>query len=133
MTKYILILISLLASLTVMADEPAARLEVVNNNVDFGALKADAEVQHAEVTIRNTGDAPLKIMRVFGDCSCSAGKYEGGELAPGDSATIKVSFNPKGRQPGEFVKTVKIRSNAVNPIARIYMRGHIKRNLCRQD
>ncbi len=88
---------------------PEAKLTLLSDEIDMGSFEA-TEIREGCVTIRNDGDKPLTIVRVTTDCGCTVPTYPRGEIMPGDTATIKVRFDGKGREPGNFKKVVRINS-----------------------
>jgi hypothetical protein len=76
---------------------------------DFGSVKQKSE-QKTEFTVKNTGDAPLTIASLKGDCGCATATVSATEIAPGRSATISVVFSTHtffGRQK----KSIRVVSN----------------------
>lgn len=103
-----------------------ARITFETKTVDLGVFKADEE-QECVFVFRNDGDEPLALSQVFTDCGCTVPSYSRDPVLPGEQGTINIRFNGKGRRPGAFKKIVKVRSNAVNSLVRIYVIGRIKR------
>lgn len=77
---------------------------------DFGNINENGGKATTEFVFHNTGDAPLVIISVTTSCGCTKPDYPKRPVAPGDSAAIKVAYNPKGR-PGEFSKVIKVTTN----------------------
>ncbi len=77
---------------------------------DFGTISEDGGYVTHEFTFTNTGTAPLVILGTSASCGCTTPKAPKHPVAPGKSAKVAVTYSPKGR-PGEFTKTVTVRSN----------------------
>ncbi|MCM1152123.1 MAG: DUF1573 domain-containing protein [Muribaculum sp.] len=74
---------------------------------EFGVMKEIAGSKTGRVYIVNDGPDPTYIRDVRPSCGCTAADYQKGTIAPGDSAWVSFTYNPKGR-PGRFDKTVKV-------------------------
>lgn len=107
--KPLITLISLAASLTVAAQEPAVDFPELTH--DFGTIREDGGPVTHEFQFTNTGDAPLMIVNASASCGCTRPEFPKKPVKPGKTDKIKVTFLPKGR-PGEFTKTVTVRTNA---------------------
>ncbi|HRF69271.1 MAG TPA: DUF1573 domain-containing protein [Muribaculum sp.] len=107
--KILLSAISFVAACTIAANAaPAARwLETTH---DFGAFDEDMGNVDALFRVVNDGDAPLVILAARASCGCTVPAFTSDGIAPGDTATIKVTYNPAGR-PGKFNKKVKVETN----------------------
>lgn len=58
----------------------------------------------------NTGNDPLKVMKVNVQCGCTVADYTKEAVLPGKSGFVKATFN--AATPGAFNKTVTVESNA---------------------
>jgi len=96
-----------------------------STTVDFGVFKKN-EIQEGTFVFSNGGNEPLTLIQVFTGCGCTVTSYSRTPVMPGDSAEIKVRFDGSGRPPGRFMKIMKIRSNAVNNLVRVYVTGIVK-------
>lgn len=76
---------------------------------DFGTITDDKPVA-TTFTLTNTGKNPLIISQAKGSCGCTVPTYPKAPIAPGESGTIEVSFNPSGKA-GAQNKTVTIIAN----------------------
>lgn len=90
-----------------------ARINFDNMTYDFGVIHESAGPVSTEFRFTNSGDAPLVIVSASASCGCTRPTFPEKPVAPGKSGKIKVTYNPAGR-PGEFSKTVKVRTNAKN-------------------
>jgi len=78
---------------------------------DFGKVKEGATVTH-EYEFKNTGNAPLQILRVDASCGCTTPEWPKRPILPGKEASIKVTFTTQGNA-GPTYKEISIQSNAV--------------------
>ena len=76
---------------------------------DFGKIKEGTEATHI-FEITNKGDSILNILKVRSSCGCTAVLLTKKQIAPGEKAKLKVSYNTKGRL-GKFKKRVYLYSN----------------------
>ncbi len=77
---------------------------------DFGVIaEADGKVA-CRMRLVNTTDSAMVITEVRPSCGCTAADYPHRPIAPGDTASIYLVYNPYGR-PGEFSKDVVVRLN----------------------
>lgn len=59
--------------------------------------------------LTNKHNEPLVLERVKGSCGCTVADYDRNPIAPGESTTIKVTFNAK--QDGQFNKKIMVQTN----------------------
>lgn len=86
---------------------PKAGAQITEHN--FGDIK-QGDVVSYDFKITNNGGDVLKIIDVRASCGCTAAQPDKKELKPGESTTIKVTFNSKGRK-GAQIKTVRVITN----------------------
>ena len=91
----------------VAIDQPIITVEP--QALDFGVMNQN-ESRQGEIIIRNIGGTPLNIREVKSDCGCTVPDVEKRDLAPGESTTLKVTFNSK-KFEGRQTKFVRIYSN----------------------
>ena len=112
--KYIRILLLALMVLVGITAEarrvPGEKVGVTGDELayDFGTVKESAPAVVHEYGITNTGDSPLAIIWVKPKCGCTVPQYPRKPLKPGEKATIKVTFTPKG-QRGEADKDIRVK------------------------
>jgi hypothetical protein len=76
---------------------------------DFGMIEANAKVE-TEFIVKNVGEADLLISNATATCGCTVPDYPKQPLKPGESAPIKVTFDPAGKS-GIQSKTVTLTTN----------------------
>ncbi len=137
MKNFVAIIALILCSLTVWSQtseisgdksgagsEPAPHLQLDSAYIDLGKISRDSIVE-TSMRFRNTGKAPLQIIRIFSDCGCTAPEYSDDEVAPGEMGEIRIRFNGKNRPAGAFRKTLRILTNADNPRETLAVKGII--------
>ncbi len=109
MKKFLSLLLLAVCGLMASAAGPAVEFpELVH---DFGTIAENGGAVSHEFSFTNTGDAPLMIVNASASCGCTRPDFPKKPIKAGKSDRIKVTFLPAGR-PGEFNKTVTIRTNA---------------------
>lgn len=94
--------------------------------VDFGKFEP-RKVQTKVVYVKNTGDEPLEILKTFRGCSCTSLDYSHEPIAPGDSIPVKITLDARSRKPGLIRKSIRVTTNADNPVMAIFIRGEVAR------
>jgi hypothetical protein len=110
-------LIVLLAALSVMPlfCEPA--ILVLQPKIDLGRL-AQYTSKPFSVSVRNTGNSELRIIKVTTSCDCSKVISSPGKIAPGAEADIRLIFSSDGYE-GPLERIITIESNdKKNPSAK---------------
>lgn len=88
----------------------APKLNVLSEKTyQFGTIEQGDRVSHV-FNIQNAGDAPLKIKHAKGSCGCTVPQWPRDAIAPGEKATINVTFNSAGKM-GRQKKSVTLRTN----------------------
>lgn len=95
-----------------MSDEEKAkapRLVFESVNHDFLRIKEGTSVSK-EFKFTNTGKSPLNIRDTRTNCGCTVSSLSSSDIKPGESGTLTVTFDSKGRK-GTQQKTVTVFSN----------------------
>ena len=101
--------LALVLLLALTADVAAqGRLTVEAPRRDLGQVD-EGTTPAVTFTVRNAGDAPLRLTSVEASCGCTAPDYPTDALAPGADAEIRVTYDTRGR-PGPFDKAVFVRA-----------------------
>jgi hypothetical protein len=103
----------------------APRLNVFSKSFDFGKLKQNT-AKTQEVSVVNNGKTELTINAVQGNCACISALPGKDKLKPGESSTIKITFDPQDRL-GTQQKSVTVYSNdPQTPVQRITFTAYIE-------
>lgn len=119
MRRYLFLILALA---TCFSARCGAKIEWDHTDHDFGAFHESMGAVTATFTLRNVGDEPLVITGARANCGCTTPQLSATEIAPGDSATLSVTYDPEGR-PGRFEKRVYVDSNAEPKRSTLYIRG----------
>jgi hypothetical protein len=85
------------------------KLEVEGGeNINAGSFMRGKQVDY-EIKFKNTGDSDLKISGVSTSCGCSSALTTSDLVRPGESGSIKFTFN--GLAMGEVKKSVMVSTN----------------------
>ena len=96
----------------------APRLLLNQTAVDFGRVSQN-QATTREVTVSNIGQSPLELRSVQGNCTCISTEVDKQVIKAGQSATVRISFNPQDRK-GTQQKAVTIySSDPKDPVQRI--------------
>ncbi|MCM1309680.1 MAG: DUF1573 domain-containing protein [Bacteroides sp.] len=77
---------------------------------DFGAFKEELGAVDAVFEVVNETPKPITIIEARATCGCTQPDYPTGEIAPGDTARLKVTYLASGR-PGRFDKNIYVRTS----------------------
>ncbi len=91
---------------------------------DFGMIEANAKVE-TEFIVKNVGEADLLISSATATCGCTVPDYPKQPLKPGESAPIKVTFDPAGKS-GMQSKTVTLTTNTENGKETFVIKANVK-------
>ena len=92
---------------------------------NFGSFQESDGVQTTSFKFTNKGDAPLVLSNVRASCGCTTPKWTREPVAPGETGSIDVTYNPKNR-PGSFNKSVTVSSNAENATVVLRISGKVE-------
>ena len=91
---------------------------------DFGTIaETDGKVA-CHMRMVNIADTAITITEVRPTCGCTAADYPHHPIAPGDTASIYLAYNPYGR-PGNFAKSVVVRLNAKPYRTSLLLKGSV--------
>jgi len=91
---------------------------------DFGSIKQGDQVS-TEFTFTNAGKSDLNIRETKASCGCTISNLEKSTLKPGETSSIKITFNSRGRR-GIQQKSISVFSNdPANPTQRITIKAKV--------
>lgn len=103
----------------------APQLSFASYALDFGNV-AVATATEKEITFTNTGKKELLIKSIQPNCSCVSASASKTSLKPGESAILKISFDPQDRS-GTQNKAISLYSNdPKNPVQRLTFTAYIQ-------
>ena len=116
MRHILLTLSACLAFAAGYAEKPVkgAHLRLENATYNFGDVPRKGGDLVREFTFTNDGTVPLVVTRVISSCSCLKASYSKRPVAPGESGTISIIYEPHKSEPGVFNKVIQIYSNSVD-------------------
>lgn len=103
----------------------ASQLKLEITSLDFGRIKPNIPTER-EIQFTNSGKKELELRALQPNCTCITAKPSKTSLKPGDSGTIKISFNPYDRN-GTQNKSISIYSNdPKNPVQRFTLTAYVE-------
>ncbi len=90
-----------------MLAQPQKDLHFSRKFADVGKIKEENGKVNEYFYVRNTSDKEYKIEEIVTDCPCMESAVSQKDIAPGDTASIILTYDPKGRV-GVFVRRVEI-------------------------
>jgi hypothetical protein len=125
MKKLVLILVMALFASVLHAQTSSSGpvLAFKEKEVNFGNIVQGTKVEHTFV-FENKGTAPLIISNVAVTCGCTATSWPKEPIAPGQSSSMKISFNSAGKM-GAQNSVVRIYSNATEPIEKVTLISNV--------
>jgi len=108
------------------AQEPAGPLTAMRfeeEEFDFGIMDEGDVVTH-NFTFTNIGAEPLILDKCKGSCGCTVPKCPKTPIAPGETGSIEVKFNSKGKKNSQ-TKTVTVTANTVPAQKSLTIRANV--------
>ncbi|MCA1745316.1 MAG: DUF1573 domain-containing protein [Bacteroidales bacterium] len=89
---------------------------------DYGTISQGAD-GHCEFKFVNNGKKPLIINEVRASCGCTVPDWTREPILPGKTGVIKAKYNTA--IPGNFNKSITVRSNAANSVVILRIKGQV--------
>ncbi|MBN2613525.1 MAG: DUF1573 domain-containing protein [Bacteroidales bacterium] len=121
----LLITISFLAPCTIYPQSGKAVIKFRTMQHDFGEIEENKGPVSTEFVFSNEGTLPLVLGSVIPTCGCTSPEWTKQPIMPGKLGSINVKFDPRNR-PGPFSKSIKVNSNAENPVVILTIKGNVK-------
>ncbi|MDP3143011.1 MAG: rhodanese-like domain-containing protein [Candidatus Omnitrophota bacterium] len=97
-------------TVSAFADE-GPKIEVTPQSWDFGKL-TEPKIQTHNFAVKNLGNDTLVIKRISTSCGCTKAKISKDKLVPGETAELKVTFEPDlTSAQGKLKRSIYIESN----------------------
>lgn len=97
-------------SLSLVAFIAGAQAQWLQPVHDFGAFSEDLGSVDVTFKIVNLGNTPIRILDARATCGCTRPIVPKGEIAPGDTSQIRVTYIASGR-PGRFDKKIYVKTS----------------------
>lgn len=91
---------------------------------NFGAFSEDLGPVSCDFKYVNTTEAPVSILTARASCGCTTPRYTREPIAPGDTATVTVTYDPAAR-PGKFTKYVGVTMSDQSQVEKLYVKGTV--------
>lgn len=91
---------------------------------DFGRILGNQTVSF-EFPFENTGSGSLEILNIKGTCGCTIPELTKKTYAPGETGTIKVSYNPKSKTGNQHTRVNINTNDTANPLQVVHIRVHV--------
>ncbi len=91
---------------------------------DFGDVARHGGDLIKEFRFVNDGDAPLVIKKITKSCSCLTVTYSRRPVLPGESAVIKIKYEPHKIEAGIFHRVIQIYTNVSDDVRLITIQGN---------
>lgn len=126
MIKRLFALIAACVALASGACEVADSTGLVWNKTchDFGTVSVNAGYITCQYTAVNRSDSTIIILGALSGCGCAVPTYPKDPIAPGEKATVSVTYDTLGRPDGEFEKEIILHTTAPQPTIRLKLRGN---------
>jgi hypothetical protein len=104
-------LILLLTAIIGCAKGPG-KIELSATEYDFGTISNRESVSQV-FEVHNVGRGQLEITGVSTSCGCTTAETDKRQLAPGETAKLKVTYDPQAHDgaTGRFMRMVYVRSD----------------------
>jgi hypothetical protein len=119
MTKYVVftMLFILLATscrrqVSVKAEQTPAQIEFLTETDQNYGVYHVRDTIYFDFVYKNVGEVPFVINKIEASCGCTRARYSKRPVNPGETDTIRVSYDGNGFLEGTFTKRCDIYSNA---------------------
>ncbi len=92
---------------------------------DFGFIQ-EGKVASCEFTFENNTEDTVRLASVKPSCGCTSPFWTKDPVAPGESGTIKVNYNSRGRL-GEFTKNITVTVTGEEKKEILTIKGFVKK------
>ena len=113
--------LSFLVSLPILA---RTDVEWINTEINFGKIEETGGIQQGVFKFVNKGEKAVEIKEVWASCGCTDTDFTKGKISRGDTAYIKVRFDPLDRS-GDFYKGVYVYINESKIPEKLFIKGTI--------
>lgn len=106
-----------------LANAPIAAFE--QKEVSFGEIR-QGEKANCNFILKNTGKSPLFIRKTKASCGCTAITLGDKAIQPGQSTTIRATFNSAGKSGRQYKTITVITNDPQHPETELTVSGNVK-------
>ncbi|MGM9785678.1 MAG: DUF1573 domain-containing protein [Candidatus Cryptobacteroides sp.] len=103
----------------------AAFLKLDSTNVSLGNMTSGDSPATVRLRMSNTGTGVLDIDRITTSCSCVSAVSDRTVIKPGESARLRVTFNPKGHFGHQTYRVQIYTGGYADPSAILDIKVHV--------
>ena len=123
MKKFVLTTLMLLMGVIMVMAEGIAEIKFEKTVHNFGSFSESSPKVTCKFKFTNAGDGPLVIHQAIASCGCTVPTYTRMPVKPGEKGKMEVTYNGSGKYPGRFKKSITVRTNAKEPMVKLYITG----------
>lgn len=99
---------------------------------DYGTFSEDSDLKICIFKFTNHQKTPIAISHVQSSCGCAVPQYTKKAIPTGESAEIKIAYNPQGR-PGRFNRSIIVSFSGQNEKIHLYVKGIVTQGIERKN
>lgn len=123
MKQFILMMGILLAGVSTSTAQEQAAITWDKQTIDLGIVAQNSPAE-ATFTLTNNSKEAITIKKVKPSCGCTVADYKKTPIAPGETTTIKATYNAK--KEGVFTKTVSVYTSLSESPAVLKVSGEVQ-------
>ncbi len=126
MRRTLFIIIATLSVIVAQAQRSTDKKAIMSfekSTINVGTFPAEDPIKVCKFVFTNTGNADLYIHQAFASCGCTVPSYPEHAIKPGETDTIKVTYNGARKAPGHFRKSITIHNNSNKEMIKLYLTG----------
>ena len=123
MKKLLVLTMLLVCGMTTAFAQKPAEIKFDKQTHNFGTFSEKNPVVSCVFTYTNVGEENLVINQAIASCGCTVPEYTKTPIKPGEQGQIKVTYNGAGKFPGQFKKSITVRTNGAVEMTRLYVEG----------
>ena len=124
MIKKSFLIILLIISMNMNAQNLMTKIEFSDNEHNFGVFKEETGVHTFDFVVTNTGNQPLYIQKVTVSCGCTTPEWTKQPIPAGGKGKITAIYNPLNK-PGTFNETLTVYSNTIPTTTTLTIKGEV--------
>jgi len=125
MKKLFLLTMGTFMAVAVWGQQAKPDIKFEEEIYNFGQVPEDGGKVSHTFRFTNEGEQPLVVHNVKASCGCTTPDWTRKPVKPGDGGYVKATFDPM-RRPGNFNKSIIVRSNAKESTVVLRITGKVK-------